>query len=182
MTELKNKKIYNYFNNNVLQIEEVINTYTNYVEKIIKNTYIVLPNEDVEEIILDVFLTVWRNQQKLDINKNMSSYIGGITKNLIKKKYNKNKIIEDIEDYKELCIDLSNIELICLKNEEMEFFKQELEKLKQEDKEIFVMYYYEDKSIKEISIIFGMSEGKIKSKLFRIRKRFRKIFKERGEL
>ena len=45
-----------------------------------------LSNEDTEEIILDVFLILWQNKNKLDINKNMSSYIGGVTKNLVKLK------------------------------------------------------------------------------------------------
>lgn len=56
----------------------------------------------------------------------------------------------------------------------------ELEKLKDIDKQIFIEYYYKDKSIKKISTLFNMSETKIKSKLFRIRKRIKKSLKGRG--
>ena len=47
--------------------------------------------EDIEEIISDTYVTLWNNTEKLDINKKISSYLFGITKNLIKKKYRKIK-------------------------------------------------------------------------------------------
>ena len=46
--------------------------------------------------------------------------------------------------------------------------------------EVFVEYYYDERSIKEISKIFNMSESKIKSKLFRVRKKLNKVLKKRG--
>ena len=174
MTELENRKIYNYIDNDKLKIEEIIKDYTNYIKKIIQNTdYVRLPKEDIEEIILDVFLAVWKNQNRLDINKNMSSYISGITKNLFIKKYKKYRIHESIDDYEEKCIDLTS--------EKQKILVEEFKKIKkEEDKEIFTMYYYEEKNIKEISKICNMSESKIKSKLFRVRRKLKKALKERG--
>lgn len=180
MTELKNRKIYSYIIDNKLEIERIIKDYTNYIETIIKNNYLKLSDEDAEEIILDVFLAVWQNQNRLDINKNISSYIGGITHNLIKKKYRKYIVNENIEDYESQCIDLTNIEFDYLKNERNKLILKEIEKMKKEDKEIFVMYYYDERKIKDISVIFDMSEEKVKSKLFRIRKRLKKLFNDRG--
>ena len=83
----------------ILNIELAMKDYNNYIYKIIKNKYNNFSDEDIEEIILDVFLTLWNNQNKLDINQKMSSYIAGITKNLIKKKYRTNNNDENIEDY-----------------------------------------------------------------------------------
>ena len=45
----------------------------------------------------------------------MSSYIAGITKNLIKKKYRYIKIVDNIEDYEEQLIDFNSIELFKYK-------------------------------------------------------------------
>ena len=56
----------------------------------------------------------------------------------------------------------------------------ELNSLKAQDKDIFVKYYYFEKSIKEIASYYNISESKVKSKLFRIRKRLHKILKKRG--
>ena len=51
--------------------------------------------------------------------------------------------------------------------------------MQKEDKDMFVLYYYFSKSIKEIANELNCSEFKIKSKLFRIRKKI-KTNLERG--
>ena len=178
--KVEDRKIYTYIENNKLQMEQIMANYSNYISTIIRNSYIELSSEDKEEILLDVFLTLWKNQEKLDINKSMSAYISGITKNLIKYKYRQCKENQNIEEYEEKLIDSSNIEIMILQNERQNVIAEELEKIKQEDKEIFIEYYYDDRSIKQISKIFNMSESKIKSKLFRVRKRLNKALKKRG--
>jgi RNA polymerase sigma-70 factor (ECF subfamily) len=178
--EVKNKKIYAYIENDKLKIEEIMADYTNYIYTIIRNFNTNLSNEDIEEIVLDVFLTLWKNQYKLDINKNISSYIGGITKNLIKYKCRQNKIILNIDDYEEQLIDLKNIELFLIQDEKKKIIITELEKIKPEEKDIFISYYYYDNSIKEISNKLNISESNVKIKLFRIRKKINKVLKERG--
>ena len=178
--KVEDRKIYTYIKNNKLQMEQIMENYSNYISTIIRNSYIELSSEDIEEVLFDVFLTLWKNQEKLDINKSMSAYISGITKNLIKYKYRQCKENQNIEEYEEKLIDSLNIEIMILQNERQNVIAEELEKIKQEDKEIFVEYYYDDRSIKEISKIFNMSESKIKSKLFRVRKRLNKTLKKRG--
>lgn len=178
--KVKNKKIYSYINNNNLEIEKIVNDYTNYIYTIIRNTSINFLQEDIEEIILDVFLTLWNNQEKLNINNSMSAYIAGITRNLIKKKYREIKICNNIEDYEEELICLQNLEIGFVQNEKTKIIQNELEKLKVEDREIFVEYYYAQRSIREISIIFNITESKVKSKLFRIRRTLRKALKKGG--
>lgn len=178
--EVKNRKISTYIDNNTLKIELIMNDYTNYIYTIIRNMNVKLSAEDIEEVVLDVFLTLWKNQSKLDINKNMSSYIGGITKNLIKYKYRQSKDINTIEDYEEQLIDLKNIELVIVQKEKEKIISESLDKMKKEDIDIFIAYYYYSENIKSIANLFNMSESKIKSKLFRIRKKLNKALKERG--
>ena len=177
---MKNKKISTYIAYDKLLMEEIVEDYTNYIYTIIRNFSIGLSKEDIDEVVLDVFLTLWKNQYKLDVNKSMSAYISGITKNLIKYKYRQSKVMANIEDYEEHLIDFTNIELVLAQNEKEEIISNELDVLKQEDREIFIEYYYAEKSIKEISKIYNMSESKVKSKLFRVRKRLNKILNKRG--
>lgn len=178
--EQKNKKISTYMAYDKLLMEEIMQDYTNYIYTIIRNFSINLSKEDIEEVVLDVFLILWKNQYKLDVNKSMSAYISGITKNLIKYRYRQNKIVDNIEDYEEHLIDFTNIELILAQNEKEKIISNELDMLKQEDREIFIEYYYTEKSIKEISKIYNMSDSKVKSKLFRVRKRLNKVLRKRG--
>ena len=85
--------IKNYMQDNKLNIEEVMINYTPYIYTIIKNKNSSLTNEDIEEIISDVFLATWKNQSKLDRDKELSAYLVGITKNLYNKKMRSKKIV-----------------------------------------------------------------------------------------
>ena len=84
--KVKDNKIYTYIEDGKLQIERIMQDYSNYIKTIIINSYINLSSEDMEEVLLDVFVVLWKNQNKLDINKSLSKYISGVTKNLIKYK------------------------------------------------------------------------------------------------
>ena len=178
--EIKNRKISTYIEHDKLLTEKVIKDYMNYIYTIIMNAPVNLSQEDIEEIFIDVILTLWKNQNKLDINKSMSAYISGITKNLIKYKCRQKNFYLNIDDYEEQLSDLKNIDIAIEENEREKIISNELETLKEDDRTIFIEYYYSEKSIKEISIIFNMSESKIKSKLFRIRKKIKKALKKGG--
>ena len=83
---MNKKKIGEYLRNNELNLEIVIDEYSGYVYKIIENMAIqYLSKEDVEEIISDTFVVLWKNRNKLDKTKELSPYIAGITRNLVRK-------------------------------------------------------------------------------------------------
>lgn len=156
-----------------------------YVYIIIKNSGYLFSNEDVEEIASDVFLTIWKNKEKLDINKEISPYIAGITKNLLRKKkrdiknINENiKNIDELQNYLSDKIDYTHNE--AEEQEKIDIVTEELTKMKKEDKNIFTYYYYESKNIKEIANILGITEIKAKSRLSIIRKKLRKELEKRG--
>lgn len=174
---MKKKLVYEYLEKEELNIELVMQDYAGYIYTIIKNASNNLYKEDIEEIISDVFLTVWNNREKLDIEKELSPYIAGITKNLIKKKYRSNKTYENIEDYEEKLISIEGIDLYSEEDEQNEQIIKKLETLKEEDRKIFMMFYYEDKKIKEISNMLEISQSKVKMKLHRIRKKLKQSLK-----
>ncbi len=156
-----------------------------YVYIIIKNSGYLFSDEDIEEIASDVFLAIWKNKEKLDINKEISSYIAGITKNLIRKKkrdvkdIKENiKNIDELQDYLSDKIDYTHNE--AEEKEKICIITEELTKMKKEDKDIFTYYYYESKNIKEIANILKITEIKAKSRLSRIRKKLRKELEKRG--
>lgn len=180
MIKVKKEKIEEYLENGLLNIEAVMTQYTNYIYAIIKSKSSAFKQEDIEEIISDVFLTLWNNREKLERDKNLSSYIAGITKNLIKKKYRDKKIYENIEDYEEQLIISEKIDLYFEEQEQNEMIIQELDKFKTEEQTIFLMFYYQNKKIKEIANFLNISESKVKMKLNRTRKKLKRKLKERG--
>lgn len=60
---MKNK-IKKYKNNKELDLEQIIEEYSKYVYKIIKNMAN-LSEEDTEEIVADTFFILWKNKDKL---------------------------------------------------------------------------------------------------------------------
>ena len=65
-------------------------------------------------------------------------------------------------------------------NEKINILTNELKKMKEEDKNIFTYYYYQSKSIKDISSLLKISQIKVKSRLSRIRKKLKNELEKRG--
>lgn len=78
-------------------------------------------------------------------------------------------------------VSLSNIEIIYFQKECNKKIIDYIENMKKEDKDIFIYYYYQGMKIKEIALLLNISESKVKSKLYRIRKRLQKKLRREGE-
>lgn len=178
--QILEKKISYYFINGKLDIETVMDDYTNYIYKIIKRICINLSEEDIEEIYLDVFFALWQNQSKLDVNKPISSYLCAVTRNIITHKLREFKDNENILDCEEKIASNFNLESTLEWQEEEKIIYNQLRNLKEKSKDIFILYYYKNKSIDEISKLYNLSKSNIKVILFRIRKRMKKALSKEG--
>lgn len=169
-------------NNEDFSIEKLIKSYSRYVYTIIDNfTKSKLNNEDVEEIISDVFFIIWKNRDKIDYSIDIKPYIAGITKNLIKNKYKKLHIEYSIHELKENLIDFSNeTEDVYKKIDNKNMLLDKLKELNDTEYKIITMYYYEGKKIKEISKNLNLSVSKVKITLYRVRKKLEKVLKKDG--
>lgn len=172
---MKNENaIYMYIKKDKLDIDKIIDDFSGYLYTIIQNSAN-FQKEDIEEIISDTYLILWNNQYKLDLDKKLSPYLVGIVKNLIKQKY---KIFyntnENIENYEDILIANEEIDVVIENNEVNRKIIELLNKLKQEEKEVFYEYYFYFRKIKEIAITNNISESKVKVILHRTRNKLRK--------
>lgn len=174
------KLIKDYMLKSELDIEEIMKNYTPYIYTILKNRNVNLTNEDIEEIISDVFLAVWKNQNRLNINKEISPYLVGITKNLYNKKIRNKKDVIDIDNYQNILTETESIEIKIENTEKEKLIMFVVNNMKQEDKDIFILYYYNSRTMKEIANILSITEKKVKSRLFRIRQKVKKFLEKRG--
>ena len=169
------KKIKEYYINNELNLEMIIDEYSGYIFKIIENMSIqYLSQEDIEEIISDTFVVLWKNRDRLDKSKDLSPYIAGITKNLVREKSRVIKIHDDISDYENIVQDFFKVDMFCEQRERIAIIDKTVKNMKKIDIEIFELYYYSAMNYNEISNALNISEFSIKSKLFRIRRKIRK--------
>ena len=169
------KEIKHYIKNNELDLEKIINEYSSYTATIIDNmARNSLNDEDKEEIVSEVFFILWKNKNKLNVNKYLSSYIAGITRNVVKEYLRKVKINFNISDYENSLYNYDKIDLLDDNVEEISKIEEKLKNMKKIDKTIFLDFYYSFKSIKDIAKEQKISEFSVKQRLYRIRNKIRK--------
>ena len=172
------KEIKNYIKNNELDLEKIINEYSSYTATVINNmAKDNLNKEDKEEIISEVFFILWKNNKKLDYNKALSSYIAGITRNVVKEYLRTIKVNCNISEYENNLYSYDKIDIIDNEIEEINKIEKKLKNMKEIDKAIFLDFYYSSKSIKDIAKEKNISKFSVKQRLYRIRKKIRKEVK-----
>ncbi len=170
-----NGKIKDYIENDEIELEKIIKDYSNYTITIINNMVKDnLSKEDKEEILSEIFFIVWKNKDKLDINKNLSSYIAGVTKNIAKEYLRKIKINYNICDYENTLYSYDEIEIFNTNMETIRKIENKLNNMKEIDKKIFLEFYYYCKSIKDIAKEQNTSIFSVKQRLYRIRNKLKK--------
>ena len=176
-----NHEIKNYKNQNKLDLEKIIDEYSGYVYKIIENANVAcLLKEDREEILADTFFILWKNTEKLDDEKALKPYIAGIVKNLIREKRRKSSYHKEFSELDNDFPDATEMNMVCEERETIYLIEKSLNKMKSEDVEIFKLYYYSARKIREISNILGISEFSVKSKLHRMRSKIKKDLEKGG--
>lgn len=170
-----------YSKGNRLDIDRVVEDYYGYIYMIVKNTKSVgILEEDVEEIISDVFLALWKNYSNLVEETKIKPYLTGITKNVLRNKYRKTKMDFSLSDYEEQLVSSHTLEVISEEREQNEMIRKSLKNLKQEEYQIFMAFYYENEKIKEIAESLELSESKVKVTLHRVRKELKIQLKKGG--
>lgn len=178
----ENNKIVHYMKNNELDLEKIIKDYTAYVSKIVDNmSKGFIAEADKEEIVLDVFFALWKNTNKLDVDKSLSAYLAGITKNIVKVYFNKNKIKkEELDDYQNSLYALDQLDMFDENHDLIVRLEKKVTSMKKIDKDIFIDFYYSSKSIKDIAEKHNISEFNVKQRLYRIRKKIKKEIQKNG--
>ncbi len=177
----QNKLLKDYMKNSELNIEQIINDYSGYVYTIIKNiSNKKFTQEDIEEIIADTFFVLWKNANKMNKKDKVSSYLSGVTNNIIKNKSRKIKQNSNIEDYENVLQEKKNVEEIYENRSKIAAMEKVLENMSKEDNDIFELFYYAGKKGKEIAKQLNITEVKVKTRLYRIRKRIKQSLEKEG--
>lgn len=165
----------------VKAFEEVINTYTNYVGAVVKSRIAAsMEPEDVEEVIADVFFTLWKQSNRLDFKKgSIKNYLGMLARNMAINKLRERPATTVIDDNIELMGDDSP-EFEVLNKETREALMFELNALKSPDKEVFIKFHLEGETVKQIAAELRLNPNTVKAKLARSRKKLKKQLSERG--
>ena len=174
------KELENYIINGNIDLDRIIDEYTPYLRKVIQNMVNNnLSEEDKEEIIIDTFFVLWKKHSENYCIESLSSYMAGITRNLIKEKFKSLKTNFDLEQYDNI-IDYSNFDTYLQERESLNEIHNKIGNLKEIDIKIINMFYYSAKSIKDIAKELDISEVNVKTRLHRTRKKIKQKLKRGG--
>lgn len=159
-------------NQNPKAIDYVMDTYGNLIYRI---AYMYLDSKELsEECLNDVLLKIWRGIDKYKYPKDkFKNWIVTITKYssidiLRKEKKNLTNLDDESLTYIPSNEDLqeNNISKI-----ELELIKENINKFKEIDRNIFIQRFFKDMDIKDISKMYNISENAINIRILRARKK-----------
>lgn len=78
-------------NNDPKALDLIIEKYSSYIFTVAKNfSQNMLSEEDIQEIVCDVFISLWKNKDKIISEKPIVPYLSVIAKNCVKNKFRHN--------------------------------------------------------------------------------------------
>ena len=156
--------------------ERFNNIYNTYHKLLLYISFDYVHNKnDSEDIIQEVFMKLYNYNKNFIDDNHLKHWLIKVTNNLCIDylRHNKNKEILVSDEW------LNSFDL----NEESDFVKRindGIEELNIKDKEIIILYYYNDLSLKEISDILRISEVSAQKRISRAREKLRKIIGDKN--
>jgi len=166
-------------------IQEFNKIYDKTYNNVLKYVIVKCSNlDDVNDIVQDIYLEVYKKLNNVDINY-IDKYIFGIAKNKIKKYYGllyklKNFSLFNSDD-KEILDNvpsLDDIEKIVIDNYDLEVIWGYLSSKKVIIGKIFYLFYVVGFTIKEISLELSVSESYVKNSIYRTLKELKEVMEE----
>jgi RNA polymerase sigma-70 factor (ECF subfamily) len=141
--------------------------------------------EEAEEAAQDTFVKIYKSLARFKGESKFSTWIYKITYNNCLdrlKKQKRERMVVPINEYTERDIrSLMNVMDNIEEAERKQMIQNCLDMLPAEESFLLTLYYFNDHSLKEISVIMGINENNVKIKLFRSRKKLAGILKSKLE-
>jgi len=151
-----------------------------YGNKLLRTCYLILKDrEEAEDVVQETFIKVFQKVQTFKENSGLYTWIYTIALNLSRDRLRKKQDMLILED--EL-VGSNDVESHVEMSIDREVLRKELFEINSLYREILVLFYFEDLSIKEISNLLNEKEGTIKSKLSRGRNILKESLLKGGQL
>lgn len=174
-----------YFERNEAAIKETEKKYSSYLTKIAYN--ILMNDEDSKESVNDTYLAAWNSipPQRPTVLK---TYLAKLTRRIsidIFRKNNRDKrksseYVTSLSELEEVISGSTSIDDTIEARILSESIGAFLNKLSKTERVVFVGRYYYCDSLKDISSYCSISESKVKTMLFRTRKKLKDYLKKEG--
>ncbi len=159
----------------------LISQYRNLVAKV-SSSLLTGHNEDIEEVIADTFINVWKSIDRLDPERGSLKglLITTARHNAINRWHQLKNSYADVTEDCELFLANDDTLNILVQEEDNEALQELINTLVEPDREIFVRRHYYLEPVKNISVAIGLSEKQISNRLYQCKLRLREQLSERG--
>jgi RNA polymerase sigma-70 factor (ECF subfamily) len=150
--------------------------YNKYCKRVYKFGYSILKSqEESENLMQDVFLSLWENRQKVKKDSSIKSYVFTITYNsavsIIRKKAKESEFVEYLKSLQEISEEPVNVELEY--NELADKLDEIIKGLPQRQKEVYLLHRIEGLKYSEIAKRLNISVNTIENHMSRALKTIR---------
>jgi RNA polymerase sigma-70 factor (ECF subfamily) len=134
-------------------------------------------NQSAEDVVQEVFIKVMETPEKFDVKRTFSTWIYHVTANLCKNRLRDEK--QRAQSAKDILPGMQNnftqlnhqADMVYLQ----ELLKEKFESLSEKEKNIFILRFEQQLSIKEVSAILNIPEGSVKSGIYYLLKKYANI-------
>lgn len=156
-------------------LDKAVTHYSGYVASIARNVLgTQATREDLEEVVSDVFVALWRAAARLDESRSLKSFLAAIARNAAVDRLRRLRPQEPLPEEDILPADAAQgPEAETLRREQAAMLRRLLLEMPAEDREIFVRFYYYRQTVREIASLIGMNESTVKARLSRGRAKLR---------
>lgn len=161
---------------------ETVDVYSRYVGAVVANQLRDFENVTViEELSADVFFELWRNRDILNTS-HLRGWLSAVARNKAKNYIRSQKLVcESLDDNSaENLIDTPDYFSDLEKEEQAKEIRSALEKLRKQERETILRYYYYNQTVTQISKETGANVATVKTRLQRGRARLKEILEKGG--
>jgi RNA polymerase sigma-70 factor (ECF subfamily) len=134
-----------------------------------------------EDLVSEVFLDVWRQAGKFEGRAAVSTWMLSIARFKALSALRRRPDQELDDEMAEMIVDTTDDPAAALeKKDKSEVLRKTLGALSAEHREIIDLVYYHEKSVEEVSMIVGIPEATVKTRMFYARKKLGELLKEQG--
>lgn len=150
-------------------------------EELLRSAYLLLHSQDdAEDMVSNAFVLFFKTIQRFDNRYPVRPWLHRILRNEINTYFKKRSRKQESDEEMQFSIATfepnQEEEVFC--SEELKFLETALTELKEEERLILQMYYYDELNVKDISEALMIPEGTVKSRLFTARNRLSAKIKE----
>lgn len=157
----------------------LMNKYGSYVYRVIANVLLTSGTpSDAEELTSDTFYAVWNHAGTIDA-RNLKAYLAVTARNKAKSFLRKHRELPMDLDTLPLSSGLS-LEDHALEQELKTILHRAIDKMRPQDRDIFLRYYYYMQTTSQISQLLNIPHSTVRTRLMRGRKTLQKMLIKEG--